>query len=287
MNRDPTGRLGHTSTKHNHRPDYASTTRGEGDVKARSKRTLAVALTLALTACGSGADPVMTTTTTTPPTTVENRGPTDGIQNIMELPALEPIDSGTYFMDPDLDPSTPLRVVYEIPAEGWSQWAGTVKFGDKGHVAVSIITVKNLVSDGCRNHSHADPPIGPTVDDLATALADLAPFQLTSPPKDVTAYGYDGKHLELTVPELEIDESRDDRRFSECSGGQIKSWVAAFDTAPGDAFYGYTDSGYTEEFWILDVEGTRLVIAAERSASSPQNDLDELLVILDAIRIET
>jgi hypothetical protein len=256
-------------------------------VRARNKRTLAVALTLVLTACGSGADPATTTTTTTPPTTVGEPGPTDGVQNIMELPALEPIDPGTYFMDPDLDASTPLRVVYEVPAEGWSQWAGTVKFGDAGHVAVSIITVGNLVTDGCRDHSHADPPIGPTVDDLATALTDLAPFQVTSPPKDVTAYGYNGKHLELTVPDLAVDESRDDRRFSECSGGQLKSWVAPFDTTEGDAFYGYTDSGYTEEFWILDVEGVRLVIAAERSAGSPQNDLDELRVILDAIRIET
>ena len=36
-------------------------------------------------------------------------------------------------------------------------------------------------------------------------------------------------------------------------------------TAEGDAYYGYTGPGYTEEFWILDVEGTSLMIAAERS----------------------
>jgi len=147
--------------------------------------------------------------------------------------------------------------------------------------------VNNLVNDGCRDHSHADPAVGPTVDHLATALADLAPFQVTSPPKDMTVYGYGGKHLELTVPlDLPVDESRDDRRWSGCFGGQIKSWVAPFDTTPGDAFYGYTDPGYTEEFWILDVEGTRLMIAAERSAGSPKKDLDELRAILGSIRIE-
>lgn len=59
--------------------------------------------------------------------------------------------------------------MYEIAAEGWSTWVGAVKFGeDEGHVAVSITTVTNLVSDGCSDHSHADPPVGPTVDDLAT-----------------------------------------------------------------------------------------------------------------------
>jgi predicted small lipoprotein YifL len=257
-------------------------------MKARSRWVLAVTLIFALTGCGSGAAPATTTPPTTPPTTQRDSSPAEGIPNIMDLPALGPIDPGTYFMDPDLDPSTPLRVVYEVPAEGWSMWSGAVKFGDDGHVAVSIVTVTNLVSDGCRDHSHAEPPVGPTVDDLATALADLAPFQVTSPPKDVTVYGYDGKHLELTVPDdLAVDESRDDRRFTACLGGQIKSWVAPYDTTQGDAYYGYTDSGYTEEFWIIDVEGIRLMIAAERSAGSPQKDLAELSAILDSIRIET
>jgi hypothetical protein len=189
-------------------------------------------------------------------------------------------------MDPDLDPSTPLRVTYEVPAGGWSQWAGTFKAGDEGHVGVSIVTVTNLVSDGCRDHTHADPPVGPTVDDLATALADLAPFHVTSPPQDVTVYGYEGKHLELMVPDLPVEGSGDNLRFTECNGGQLKSWVAPFDIAPGDAFYGYTGPDYTEEFWILDVGGIRLMIAAERSAGSPQDDLAELRAILDSIRIE-
>jgi len=49
---------------------------------------------------------------------------------------------------------------------------------------------------------------------------------------------------------------------------------------------GVRDAGYTEEYWILNVEGTRLVIAAERSAGSPQKDLAELRAVLDSIRIE-
>jgi hypothetical protein len=153
---------------------------------------------------------------------------------------------------------------------------------------MSITTVTNLVDHGCRDHSWADPPVGPSVDDLATALADLAPFRVTSPPKDVTIYGYSGKHLELTVPNLPVEgEGGVDRRFTGCEEGKLKSWVAFIDTAEeGDAFYGYSGPGYREEFWILDVEGTRLMIAAGRSPGSPPKDLAELRAILDSIRIE-
>jgi hypothetical protein len=59
------------------------------------------------------------------------------------------------------------------------------------------------------------------------------------------------------------------------------------DTAEeGDAFYGYTGPGYREDFWILDVDGTRLVVASERSPGSPRKDVAELSAILDSIRIE-
>jgi len=205
----------------------------------------------------------------------------------MALEPLGPIDAGTYFIDPDGDTSTPLRVVYEVPADGWSEWIGAAKFSDIGHVGVSITTVSNLVTDGCTNHMWADPPVGPSVDDLAAAMTELAPFEATSPPTDVTKYGYSGKHLAWTVPDLPVKGPGGEHAFADCTGGDLKSWVAFVDTAePGDAFYGYTGPGYTEEFWILDVDGTRLMIAAETSAGSPAEDIAERDRILDSIVIE-
>jgi hypothetical protein len=206
----------------------------------------------------------------------------------MELPDFAPLEPGTYFIDPDRDPSTPLRVVYEVPFEGWSMRIGAAKFADDGHVGVSITTVTNLVRHGCRDHSWAEPPVGQSVDDLATALADLAPFRVTSPPKDVTIYGYSGKHLELTVPDMPFEVRGDETLYTECTGfgwhsRYLMSWIAPRLTY---AFYGYTGPGYTEEFWILDVEGTRLVIVAERSPGSPRKDLAEQRAILESIQIE-
>jgi hypothetical protein len=247
-------------------------------------RSFALALVVALAGCAP--TPGSTDTAASPPTAISEPSPTPTIQDVMELPNFAPLEPGTYFIDPDHDPSTPLRVVYEVPVEGWSMWIGATKFADDGHVGVSITTVTNLVRHGCRDHSWTDPPVGRSVDDLATALADLAPFRVTSPPKDVTIYRYHGKHLELTVPDLPVEGEGDDRRFTGCIDGNLKSWVAAIDTEPGDAFYGYTGPDYTEEFWILDVEGTRLVIAAERSPGSPRKDLAEQRAILESIQIE-
>ena len=262
-------------------------------MKTRQGRSLALVIMLALGACTSGAEasdapassaPSWSNAGTTAPSGTD---PAPEVQDIMELEGFAPLEPGTYSIDPDLDPSTQLRVVYEVPAEGWAQWIGAAKPADEGHVMVSITTVTNLVRQGCRDHSWADPPVGSSVDDLAAALADLAPFRVTSPPTDVTIDGYRGSNLELTVPDLPVEGAGDDRRFTGCAEGTLKSWVAAVDTEPGDAFYGYNgEPGRTEEFWILDVDGTRLMIEANWSPASPGKDVAEMRAILDSIRIE-
>jgi hypothetical protein len=196
----------------------------------------------------------------------------------MKVPDFAPLDPGTYFIDPD--PSTSLRVTYEVPSEGWAQWIGALKSDDvAGLDAVAITMVPNLVRDACLDPSYAKPPVGPSVDDLASGLAELAPFRVTSRPKDATVDGYSAKHLELTVPDLPIGHDG----FTGCVGGKLNSWV---DSLYGDTFDGYTGPGFREEFWILDVEGTRLVIAAERSPGLSSRDLAEQKAILDSIRIE-
>jgi hypothetical protein len=191
----------------------------------------------------------------------------------MELEKFAPLEPGTYFIDPDSDPSTPLRVVYEVPHEGWSQWFGALKLAEDSHVMINITTVVNVVRHGCRDHAWADPPVGPSVNDLAVALADLAPFRVTSAPTDVTRYGYPGKHLELTA--------------TRCVDGNLLSWVAPIDVAEGEqgAFHGY-NAEPIEEFWILDVDGTRLVIEANWSPDSPPADVAEMRAILGSIQVE-
>ena len=109
-------------------------------------------------------------------------------QDVAEVES-DDLEPGTYFIDPDVDPSTPLRVVYEVPAEGWSAWPGAIHFANPlpDHVSVTITTVRNVVRDGCRDHADADPPVGSGVDDLATALAELPPFRVVHEGDDKAA----------------------------------------------------------------------------------------------------
>ena len=245
---------------------------------------LGLALVIGLAACGQA--PEGTETTNTSPTAPSEPTASPTIKNIADETDFSPIEPGTYFIDPDGDPSTPLRVVYEVPVEGWRGWIGTAKFGEYGHLGVSIATPTNVVGHGCRDHSPADPPVGPSVDNFAAALADLPPFRVTSPPADVTIYGYSGKHLEWTVPDLPVEGEGDDLRFSGCNDGNLGSWITGLGPEGDDHFFGYEAPGYSEEFWILDVEGTRLMIAAERSPGAPPGDLAEQRAILESIRIE-
>ena len=146
-------------------------------------------------------------------------------------------------------------------------------------MGISIVNITNLVVDGCTDHRAADPPVGPTVNDLAEALASLQPFAVTKPPSNVTIYGYSGQYLELAVPDMPGEAGV----FPDCTEGVLKSWIGL---PLSYAYYGYIESGQREEFWILDVNDRRLVIEAGWSPNSPSEDVAELRAVLDSIVIQ-
>jgi hypothetical protein len=236
---------------------------------AAAAAVVALVGTLLVAAGGDDDDPL---------DTVQPTPTTEPVQDILDLPGISDgfpdLEPGRYAMDPDGDDTTPLRVTYDIAAEGWSGWFGALKFSDSGLTMLSIATVENLTSDACLDPTPLDPPVGPTVDDLATALTRLAPFTVTAPPTDVTFGGYSGKHLELTVPGSGL---------AGCVDGKLHSWIAPVNGGP---FAGYDEPGQTEEYWILDVEGTRLVLVQLDSPDTPAQDIAERDAIFDSISIE-
>jgi hypothetical protein len=255
-----------------------------------------------LAAGGDEDDEQIDTVTPTPTTTTTTT----------ERPA--PDGMVTKSLDPDGEETTPLRITYQVPKEGWNgTWFGATKYleGDAdGFTGLSITTVTNLVTDACRDHTPLDPPVGPTVDDLATALSQLTPFEITAPPTDVTMFGYQGKHLELTVPDtLTVTGAapgnpggKNVAEFTDCVEGELYSWFSPINEHRGGgsmssgllghsmdsrgAFNAYQTPGQTEEFWILDVDGTRVVLVKFDSPMSPPADLAQRDAIFDSIRIE-
>lgn len=196
------------------------------------------------------------------------------------------IAPGTYVVDPDGDPATPPRVVFTVPEEGWLSWTGAFKEQAGGDAAdqlvgLTIAIPTHVVSDPCHEHGWHDP--GPSVDDLAAALAALPGLELTTAPTAVTAHHYRGMYLEVTVPQLDYEP---EVGFTDCIGGYLYTYR-------GQAEWGQTLSRFYQgpgqilQFWILDVRGTRLLIEANHFPDSPLEDMEALQAILDSVRIET
>ena len=64
--------------------------------------------------------------------------------------------------------------------------------------------VGNVYVDGCRG-TPQDPPLGPTVDDLANVWGKLPGFTATTP-VDITVDGYAGKRVDFTLPPYDKTE---------------------------------------------------------------------------------
>jgi hypothetical protein len=143
-----------------------------------------------------------------------------------------------------------------------------------GEVGLKFDEIPNIYADGCQ-WVPLDPPVGPTVDDLAAAWANLPDYAATAP-VDVTIDGYPGKQIEFTVPDYNIGA---------CRGADSPAFGLWTDTA--SAFPGFEAQGpnqHTEQR-ILDVDGTRLVITAYYVPSASPQDQAALEEALASIQI--
>lgn len=137
--------------------------------------------------------------------------------------------------------------------------------------AIQIWAVDDAYADPCQwADTTLDPPLGPTVDDLATALENQLNREATV--SDIALDGYTGKLVEMTVPA--------DAVFSDCDSGAFRSWVGP----SGPRFH--QGPGQQDDVYILDVDGFRLVIDALSYPGSPAEDLEKLQQLLDTIQIE-
>jgi hypothetical protein len=126
-----------------------------------------------------------------------------------------------------------------------------------------------VYADACQA-AGTDEPVDETVTALATALASQAGRE-TSGPADTVLDGYPTQVVELIAP--------DD--LSEC-GGNLRTWPGL----NGDEDSGWpAGPGQTDTVYIMDIDGTRLVIVATHWADTAATDLAELEEVVASIQI--
>jgi hypothetical protein len=141
-----------------------------------------------------------------------------------------------------------------------------------GRGAVVFDIVANIYTDSCPSVL-VDPPVGPTVDDLASAWANLPGYDATAA-SDITVDGFPGKQVEFTVPDYNKDGG-------DCPYGDFKLLEAV-----GGGAYWAQGPNQHHRLWILDVNGTRLVIAATSFPNTLPQDRAAIDGILASIQID-
>jgi hypothetical protein len=166
--------------------------------------------------------------------------------------------------------NTDIPVTFTAPddwnvAEGWSAYTEGA--------GVGFDDITNIYADGC-HWVALDPPVGPTVDDLVAAWAGMPDFATTEA-LDVTVDGYAGKQIEFTVP---------DYNSSECIDNNYGLWDVPGTGNGEPPGYSATPNEHVQ-MWVLDVDGTRLVISAVTFPSTTPQERAALDALPASIQI--
>lgn len=225
------------------------------------RSAVATFVVAAILAGCTGAGP---TTTSRPAATPSLPAPTPSpAPTGLALPTADDLEPGRYFVEFD-----GYRFAFTVLDPGWSSSveAAAVFQGPDSELAIFWPggDIPSLYRRSCEWTGTEFHP-GPSVDDLADALASLEDFETTEP-ADVTVSGYAGKHVALTVPM--------DVNFPTCDEGD-------FHRDPGRH---YQALGQTDDIYILDLDGDRQTIVVSHTPDTSTDiaeQLEELLVSLE------
>jgi hypothetical protein len=172
-------------------------------------------------------------------------GPSPALLGVADIG--RPLESGAYRVAAPF--AVPLTIT--IP-QGWtlkSLVEGDVSLTGPGDGApwVVIELVDNVFADPCDSAGGPiDPPISPTVDGIIAALANMVGFQV-GPVSEVVVGTHTGKAFDLTN---DVDTATAD-----CDGGpMLPLWTYR---GGGESA---TNGGLLERIWVVDVDGTAVVI---------------------------
>jgi hypothetical protein len=192
--------------------------------------------------------------------------------------------AGTYRLQPF---SATMAIDATVPDGGWIGGPPSAIGGPRGEsngpngVAVSFLTAQTIPSDPCHwdqdgsgsAPDEGDVEVGPTVDELAEALAASSAYESTTP-VDATLGGFSGKRLDLQL-------SPDPAGCDTFEGEEDKYFV--FGGLEGSYF---AQGGANRwQITIVDVDGTRLIGVLLSYAETSSEDLSAAQEILDSVVI--
>ena len=167
--------------------------------------------------------------------------------------------------------SESVTLTFTVP-DGWQGFGGVGVLPATGTEApdgMGIIFGEvngGLFSDPCQWATAEAVPVGPSVDDLAAALAEQTGYE-ASTPVDVSLGGYSGKRVDLRLPS----------DVASCDAGEFYPWIGSVYAQGPDNIW---------HVWILDVEGDRIVLLSTEFPGTSPEDQAEQQAIVDSIEIE-
>jgi hypothetical protein len=133
-------------------------------------------------------------------------------------------------------------------------------------------TAANTFADPCA-HVLRTPEVGPTVDDLVSALADTT-YMTSTEPVQTTLGGRPATYIELTA----ADELP-------CAGNEFYLYSLVPGAIQPSVFI--DGPGQIVRMWVLDVDGTRVVAVAFHFPEASPEALAEAQLIIDSVEFTT
>lgn len=239
------------------------------------KRSGLVGFCLIIAGCTSGGDGGGAPTPSVSPSPSVSSSPASSPAQPSDGGALPTLVGGAPPNDIEVVPGTYTVGDLGAPVEvtvppGWAAFDETVLHGPEGASVAFVSGEWMTYKDPC-NWVTGQQQVGPTVDDLVTALVAQEPT-VNEPPRPITMGGYSGTELVIsTPPGLDI---------ATCYTGE---YVYLIDDLHRQTYA--EKGGVPQTFWVLDLNGERGIISFWSSATASEATKAQLAAVVDSIKI--
>jgi hypothetical protein len=192
--------------------------------------------------------------------------------------------------------AAPVQVTVEVASPGWSVLAGLdgITKDDDGldppdSVGAAFLawgwqagTEFVVYGDPCAWSTTSSAP-ATTPDEIAAALAAQASTDATAP-VDVTVGGFSGKSITVHVPmSYEVPGATREEEFGACDGDMFAFYGVQGESEPVRNAQG---PGQIDELWILDVDGSIVILDAAYSPATPAELVEEMRALAESATFE-